>query len=440
MTTFSSDVFDTLEHKILKLDACKNIDHLVVREYADCSRHRKIPFAETIRLILTMTSSTLREELFNYFGMSLDTATPSAFVQARNRIKPAAFKKLSEMMNRAYPCTATTFDGYRLIAVDGSDLAISYDKNDSDTYCRQGKYKGCNLFHINAAYDLLNHRYVDMILQGKTKVNEQRAMWQMAEHFPVKKTIFIADRGYPGWNNMEHMKHAGVCFLIRCKDINSYTSILQKFDLPDTEFDTDVETTLTIKQTKEVKAHPQKYRFLSTSSVFDYIDKQYPYYPVHYRVVRFKLDSGDYESIITNLDRNQFPPNRIKELYNLRWGIEKSFRTLKYSAGLKVQHSKRRTSIQQEIWARIVLCNISMIIVHHVSKNKKGHRKWSYIINRTAAIHLIRKALLLTRKGGTAPPDLEALISKELLPVRPGRHNRRNVQPQEFEQFNYRFS
>jgi hypothetical protein len=62
-----------------------------------------------------------------------------------------------------------------------------------------------------------------------------------------------------------------------------------------------------------------------------------------------------------------------------------------------------------------------------------------YVINKTRAIHLIRD-LLMKGKGGSPPPDLEALISKETLPLRPGRSDPRKVRTQSVIGFNYRFS
>lgn len=36
------------------------------------------------------------------------------------------------------------------------------------------------------------------------------------------------------------------------------------------------------------------------------------------------------EVLLTNLNRQEFPLPRMKKLYHLRWGIESSFRKLKY--------------------------------------------------------------------------------------------------------------
>lgn len=439
--SFSDKVFVSLKNKIARLDRLKVVNHLVNDTECDFTRNRKLPFPDVIMIILSMAGCPIREELLNYFDYDINTATASAFVQARAKILPEAFEQLLHLFNKAYPCTET-YKGYRLIAVDGSDLNIPYDTDDLDTYKSNGpNSKGTNQFHINAAYDILNNRYVDLVIQGRAHWYEQEAMWIMAERFPEKKTVFVADRNYPTWNNMEHIIRSGKYFLIRTKDIHSPTSLLRKFNLPDSEFDLDIRTILTTKQTYDVKLHPEKYRILSNTSTFDFVDADNPFYDVSYRVVRFKLDgTDDYECIITNLSRNEFSVEDIKYLYGLRWQEEISFRHLKYSADLSAVHARKRSSILQEIWARAILYNFSFIIIRELAKRRaKKKRKYEYVINKTRAIHLIRD-LLMKRKGGSSPPDLEGLISYEILPLRPGRNDPRKVRAQSVIPFNYRFS
>ena len=228
-------------------------------------------------------------------------------------------------------------------------------------------------------------------------------MWKIVDRFHEDNVIFIADRNYATWNNMAHIIHSGKSFLTRVKDIHSISSLLRKFNLPDEEFDLDLHIALTRKQTKDIKSQPGKYSFLSTTSTFDFIDEHNPAYELHFRVVRFKLDgSEEYESIITNLSRDEFRKDEIKEIYNTRWSIELSFRDLKYAVNLCAVHAKKRESIQQEIWARMILYNISFIMAHHVVNHKpkvKGKdKKYSYAINKKMAIHHCRNYIRLILK------------------------------------------
>jgi hypothetical protein len=80
---------------------------------------------------------------------------------------------------------------------------------------------------------------------------------------------------------MEHIIRSGKYFLIRTKDIHSSSSLLRKFNLPDSEFDLDIKTTLTTKQTSDVRLHPEKYRFLSNTSTFDFFEACYMQAEIH---------------------------------------------------------------------------------------------------------------------------------------------------------------
>lgn len=52
-----------------------------------------------------------------------------------------------------------------------------------------------------------------------------------------------------------------------------------------------------------------------------------------FRICRFQLDNGEFETAATPLPRS-FTLEDVKTLYHLRWGIETSFRVLKYTLGL----------------------------------------------------------------------------------------------------------
>ena len=173
-----------------------------------------------------------------------------------------------------------------------------------------------------------------------------------------------------------------------------------------------------------------------TNMKFDYMSKEEPWYEFHCRIVRFKITDDTYECIMTNLDRDEFPMEVIKELYNKRWGIETSFRELKYAIGLNALHSKKRKLIQQEIYARIILYNFCQRIVQEVRIPKKEKRKYEYQVNFTRSFHILR--YFLRKKGGAAPP-VDNLIVKEILPTRPGRSDTRNVKPKTVVCFNYRY-
>ncbi len=417
--SFSSKVFTVLDHKLMKLDKQKHEKGLLTSDVYFTRAPRKLDFKEDMKILLSCGAASMKKELYEYFDYDIDTVSLPGFIRSRAKIKEEAFKELMDRMNKAYPCDKK-YMGYRLLSVDGCDLTIPTDRNDKETY----------------------EQYINE--RGLKKKNEIEAMWTMAERYNGEKAIFIADRNYATFNNMEHIKKTGHKFLIRVKDIHSGTSLLKSFrSLPKQgEFDEDVHITFTKRQTNEIKAHPETYKIIVSNQRFDFLDSENHFYDADYRVVRIKIDGSveEYESLITNLDRKIFPAEEIKKLYKLRWDIEVSYRHLKYSVELNALHSKRRDFIRQEIWARLVMFNISTIIIDYVTDHKltKKERRLEYKVNITMAV-FFTKHFMTIRKGGD-PPDLESLIAKEILPVRDDRHYTRNVRSQGFVSFGYRFN
>ena len=81
------------------------------------------------------------------------------------------------------------------------------------------------------------------------------------------RTVFIADRGFETYNVFAHVIEKESFFLVRVKDLES-TGILSseqmraKLPINRESFDETVTIILTRKQTKDVKANPDKFRFL----------------------------------------------------------------------------------------------------------------------------------------------------------------------------------
>ena len=357
----------------------------------DFSRNRKLDFVSTIQFLLSMESGSLKKELLDYFQFSVDTPSASAFCQQRN--------------------------------------------NAGTYFQSQPTDRGFNQIHLNALFDLCEKRYIDLVIQPARLENESLAMTQMIDRYKgEKKTIFIADRGYETYNIFAHVQEKGMYYLIRVKD-GGGGSMTGSFDLPDeNEFDHDMQLILTRKQTKDVKAKPKKFKFIAKSSPFDYLDLyDKKFYTLNFRVVRFAISEDSYESIITNLPKEDFPVEEIKKVYAMRWGIETSFRELKYAIGLCCFHSKKVEYIMQEIYARLILYNYCELITMHVIIQQKG-TKHVYQMNYTIAIHICRYFL----RNDISPPDVETLIQKNLLPVRPGRSDPRKVKPKSAVSFLYR--
>ena len=123
----------------------------------------------------------------------------------------------------------------------------------------------------------------------------------------------------------------------------------------------------------------------------------------------------------------------LKELYRRRWGIETAFRGIKYTLALASFHTKKILHIHQEIYAKLTLYNFASMLTRHVTFSQPNS-SYLYQINAAAATHIARQFLL----GNVHEKNVENLIRKYLLPVRPGRQKPRNMQVKRPASFQYR--
>ena len=417
-----------------------NLTDYIRKPGHDFSRNRKLPFSTVIKSIIGMESKSLTNELIDSFN-TLDLPSASAFVQQRLKIKPEAFKAILDRFT--FKVSKRTKEDMAILAVDGSDIQIPTNPDDITSYHPgTNGQKPYNLLHLNALYDLEKHLYTDVVIQGKLNTNEHSALQEMVDRSKIPKALLIADRGYESYNNMAHIQEKGWFFLIRIRD--GISGIKNGFELPDEEeFDVDISLKLTRKQTNEMKELFAKdknhYKLIPHSTPFDFLSnnlrKKDPiqFYKLNFRIVRFKITEDTYETVLTNLNKFEYPTKTIKGLYARRWGIETSFRDLKYTLGMLNFHSKKVMCIKQEIYAHLIMYNFAEMITSHVVIAKK-QRKHTYKANFSVAVHMCRKFY----HGETTSPDLEAIIARNLVPIRPNRHRERNLTVKVFHGFLYR--
>lgn len=140
-------------------------------------------------------------------------------------------------------------------------------------------------------------------------------------------------------------------------------------------------------------------------------------------------------TVVTNLNQSSYPAWKLKKLYHLRWGIETAFRTLKHTLGLLNFHAKKIVGILQEIYAKLIVYNFTQMIIDHVSLQEKA-RSYQYKVNFTVAVRLCRSFI----RGKSPPKRLESYISKNILPIRNGRHYKRSSSRRKASGFNYRIT
>lgn len=430
---------ETVKNTLTKIvsDMAKSPEAFVRNPSADFTRDRMLNFEDTVNLILSMGSAPINRELLDYFQyVSPSVPSASAFVQQRAKILPDAFRTLFLRFNSCF-AESSSLDGFRLLACDGTDLDFYGSPADAEYYFIPGNASvGCCTIHVNTLYSLCSRRYVDAVIQPCHGKDDFRAFCDMVDRTPQEeagKTIFITDRGFASLNVYAHVIEKGAFFLIRAKE----TEAMKLAGRRTGEFDTAAHVTLVRRRIPQVRSNPEV-RFVWKGCSFDFLAYGAEgAYEMSLRVVCIRLPGGAYEYLVTNLPPDRFPPDILKELYYRRWGVETSFRELKYAIGLSAFHCRRPDFVIQEIWARLTLYNFCELITSHVAVTQK-HTKHVYQLNYTMAIQICHSFLKILPSA--YQPDVETLIGRYLLPVRKERDYKRKVKPRHAVSFLYRLA
>jgi hypothetical protein len=85
-------------------------------------------------------------------------------------------------------------------------------------------------------------------------------------------------------------------------------------------------------------------------------------------------------------------------------------------------HSKKAECIFQEVYAALIVYNFTEWITAQVIVCE-SKRKHAYKVNFSVAVHICRKFLAEKMH----PPDVESLIAKYIVPIRPNRKYERHL-------------
>ncbi len=398
-------------------------------------RNRKLSLVDVMHLLIGAEGGSLARELHRA-GIKV---TPSAISQRRAQIPVGAFQNVFDQFNKD-STDPELFRGYRVLAVDGTAVNIARNPNAPTYVCHDGTSpRGYNQYHLNTLLDICNKTFYDVLIQPAPKADEMGALVEMVKRNDFKeKTLIIADRGYESYNVIAHLlEKKNVDFLIRIKqDRSSMRDVAQ---LPMFELDCDIRPTITTTQTNEDKQ--RKYIHLNvpkkskpgTKTRYKRWDFPSPY-KMEFRIVRFQLETGEFETVATSLPRS-FSADDIRELYRQRWGIETSYRDLKYTLGLILLHGKSDDFAAQEIYAALTMFNFTSRVAREVVIHQPKEGVYAYKVNFKMAAMLCREFF---RTPGADSGELMEEIARNTIPIRPGRADERNLKIKGFAGFTYR--
>ncbi len=157
------------------------------------------------------------------------------------------------------------------------------------------------------------------------------------------------------------------------------------------------------------------------------------------RFVKYELNTGETELLITNLDKSEFNTQELGELYYERWKIELSYNVAKNKLELENFSGQSKLVVEQEFYAQMLMMNIAEDLRKEANQKVKAGKeqgcKYDYKVNMNVLIGLMRKkfvyiliqmALNHDKKAAKEYDEMIELMSKSLVPIRPNRSNDRN--------------
>lgn len=288
------------------------------------------------------------------------------------------------------------FRGFRLLAIDGTAVNLLRNPASASFVCNDGIPNGVNQLHLTPLYDLLNRTFTDAVIQPEPRKDEIGALAMLLERNTFsQQTLIIADRGFESYNMIAHLlEKPNVDILIRVKQSRSAMREVAKS--PMLGLDCDISFSICTTQ-KNTDKQNQNYVFLQIPKKSKPGSKTRHgrwdfgnYYPMRFRICRFLLDNGEFETAATSLPRS-FTPEDIKALYYMRWGQELAFRDLKYTLGLINLHGKRDAFVEQEIYASLTAFNFASWVCREVAVRQPKDGIYAYKVNFKMTVVLCRE-------------------------------------------------
>lgn len=396
------------------------------------TRKRKLTLEGLIWYFLSLQASDLETEVAWINDFDPDSITASGFRQQRDKLLPSALETVYERFTQACfrRSRRLTYAGYRVFACDGSDFRVVNNPKEPSTYCLSSKSgEGYNLVKVNALYDVMNHIYGPVLILPKQEDNERRAAVRLIrKHAASEPVIYVMDRGYECYTLPMVLTKLHQYYVIRAQSPNQ-NGILKGLKTEMAEHAAEDGTFDFTFQRNLIQQNDGKYTRDDKAAEGECLTL---------RVAAIQLNDHTLEYVLTNLPDTDATSEDLKAIYHLRWGIETSFRHLKYDIGGKVLHAKAFKHYIHELYAAFILYNFcSTIIMHYNQENAAllKKKKHTYRINFRQGIRVCRKFLTYGKI------NVEKWLLKRLVAIREGRSEvpRGKIQPQRAVSFQYRF-
>lgn len=373
------------------------------------TRSGKMGFKSTILFILNFVKKSLQIELDSFFKnieKEKSSITKQGYSEARQKISPAAFIKMANAIISWYyeDDDFKTFKGYRLSAIDGSVLELNNSERLRESFGYvENKHMKVARAMAAGIYDIENDMMLTSIISKYTTGERELAikLIEQLKSLGLKNDLILFDRGYPSTKFISYLEKNGIKYLMRT-------------------------SSMFLKVVNETKKDDQ------------IVEVKVDGLNVKMRVLKFALDSGEQETLITNLFEEEFSIVDFKALYFKRWGIEVKYHELKNKLQLENFTGDTPVAVEQDFYAAMYLTN--MVAIAKAEANQKIEQEnegkglmHEYKVNTSILIGKLKDSLVLMlledspRKRSKILTKIMKEITQNTIPIRPGRNNPRKI-------------
>lgn len=346
------------------------------------TRNRSLPFALVMVMILRKGIKSL-QNMVNEVTTWLDInpVTGSAYSQARHKLKHTAFIALNEraivepMYRRG---DHKTFWGFRLLAIDGSEIVLPDKENIREAFgtlnYKVGEISGEYVCaQASVMYDVLNKISIDAVLEKSDSYEVNLALNHLTH--TTENDLLICDRNYPSYRWLSKLIHTKRHFVIRCSSASfSVARQMLKGEGADSQIVTITPCSNQLSTIKELK--------LPLS--------------ITLRFVRVRLSTGEYEVLVTDLLNEEcYPTADFLVLYGMRWGIESFFGIMKTRLELENFTGESAESVRQDFYATVFLTGLETILTADAQEHLDAKKtKYPQSVNCAVSFNAIKNNAL----------------------------------------------
>lgn len=398
------------------------------------SRKRKMPLKDMLLCCLSKKGLTTAFELRNYFKEKGDFSMQlsiQGYLQQRKRLNPEIFPYLNRnyLMDFYHSDEPKLWNGYLLIAIDGSKAEVPNSKENRETFGNSGNQHsktGQVRALVSGMYDILNHFYLDIEIEHiSVSENElaKRNLKHLREMEIRRPVLAVFDRGYPSLEFIDFLEKEGIHYLMRLSS-NDYKAERKQMQSAD---DKVILKHSSARLQKIRKKHPEQYEHMKKKG------------KTTVRISRSAIPSGNELALVTDLP-DTIAAEELVGLYYQRWEIEKKYHTLKNKMKFESVTGKSSVYVYQDFWAQVLVYNMVQDIRNSAdeeaaSSGRKNGNKYPMHTNENIAIGLFKESMLKIlleqeeKKRIQKLNELQEEMERYVVPKRerPSKERRKNI-------------